>query len=313
MPLPIGGQAVIEGVMLRSPNAIAVSVRRPDGSIKLKSELVKPLSRRFRIFKYPVFRGVATLWDSLFWGLKSLNYSAREALAGQGGQRMSRRRMGVSLGLSIAAAIAIGGLLFMVLPLAFSELLAGWVPVVTKSGWLFNLIDGLFRIFIFTCYIFAISLFPDIRRVFEYHGAEHRVVHAYEAGGEVNVQSARKFEIIHRRCGTSFLLILLILVILLFSLIPYRPTLAHKLTMRLIFLPVVLAIASGVSYEIIKLSARSAGSRLARALTAPGLLLQRLVTRQPSDDQVQVAIAALNGVLNLERGLSRGAAEEVIG
>ncbi|MBN2208301.1 MAG: DUF1385 domain-containing protein [Candidatus Coatesbacteria bacterium] len=302
MPLTIGGQAVIEGVMLRSPNAVSVSVRKADGSIKSKVERIKQPSQRFVLFKWPFFRGIATLWDSLSLGIKCLNFSAHEALADDS-QKPDRKRSVWPFVFSFLAALGMGFVLFFLIPLLLSGLLSSLLPVLEESSWLFNLVDGVLRLIIFLIYVVAISMMPDIRRVFQYHGAEHRVVHAYEAHGEVTTESARQFGTLHRRCGTSFLLILLVIVILLFSLLPHEDVFHRKAMMRALFLPVVLVLAAGLSYELLRLSARARDSRIARVLTAPGLLLQKLVTRIPTDEQVEVAIASLNGVLAVEEEL----------
>ena len=302
MPLTIGGQAVIEGVMLRSPNAVAVAVRKADGSIKSKVEEIKQPSQRFLLFKWPFFRGIATLWDSLSLGIKCLNFSAQEALHDESPDDKKKGTFWPFL-FSLLAALGIGFVLFFILPHLFTELLGSQFPLLRDSGWLFNLADGAFRLVIFVLYILAISLMPDIRRVFQYHGAEHRVVHAYESNEDVTLESTREFGVLHRRCGTSFLLILLVIVVLLFSFIPHEEDAVSKATTRLKFLPIVLLLAAGVSYELLRLSAKASHTFVVRALTAPGLLLQRLVTKQPSDEQVHVAIAALSGVLEVEERL----------
>ena len=303
MPLTVGGQAVIEGVMLRSPMAVAVSVRKADGSIKTKVDMIKQPSQRFFLFRWPFFRGVATLWDSMSLGIKCLNFSAQEAMRDEASDT-GKKKTAMPLILSTLAALFFGVVLFVGLPYLFSELLGNSLKAVGENDWLFNLVDGGFRLIIFLLYIIVISLFPDIRRVFEYHGAEHRVVHAFETGEKVTVESAQKRSVLHRRCGTSFLLILLILVIVLFSLVPRGDGLQDKIFMRLTFLPLVLLVASGTSYELLRLSAKAGDSLVAWALTAPGLALQRLVTKNPSDEQVEVAIATLDGVLKAERELS---------
>ena len=302
MPLTVGGQAVIEGVMLRSPNAVAVAVRKADGSIKSKVEQIKQPSERVRLLKWPFFRGIATLWDSLSLGIKCLNFSATESLHDISEEHKDKGTFWPFL-LSMLAALGMGLVLFFILPHVFTELLGSQFPILHSSSYLFNLADGGFRIVIFVLYIVGISLMPDIRRVFQYHGAEHRVVHAYESGREVTVESARDFGVLHRRCGTSFLLILLVVVILLFSLVPQETDPISKAATRLKFLPLVLVLAAGISYELLRLSAKAPKSLFVRAITAPGLMLQRLVTRQPSDEQVEVAIAALHGVLGAEQRL----------
>ncbi len=299
MPLTVGGQAVIEGVMLRSPNAVAVSVRKADGSIKSKVYDIRQPSQRFLLFRWPFVRGIATLWDSLSLGIRCLNFSAQEALHDESLERKKKGTFWPFL-FSMLAAIGIGFVLFFVLPHLFTELLGSQFPVLKDSGWLFSLADGTFRLMIFLLYILGISLMPDIRRVFRYHGAEHKVVHAYESSGKVTVESARTFGVLHRRCGTSFLLILLVLVVLLFSFVPHEEDPLSKAATRLKFLPIVLLLAAGISYELLRLSAKASDSVVVRAMTAPGLLLQRLVTKQPSDEQVEVAIAALCAVLGAE-------------
>lgn len=288
----IGGQAVIEGVLMRAPRSMAIAVRRPDGEIVVKRDRVTPLSERFPLVKLPLVRGAVALFSSLVIGIKALNFSANEALAeGEKKEEISSLAMGGTM----AVALLFGILLFFILPLYLTKLL---VPVIGDSNLVFNLVDGVIRVMVFLLYIYSISRMRDIQRVFQYHGAEHKSIFAFEAGQPLTVENVRRFSRLHPRCGTSFLLIVMLVSILVFSLIPKLWPFYMKAGARIVLLPLI----AGVSYELLKWSAKHDTSPLVRFLITPGLALQRLTTREPDDDQVEVAIRSMEEALEENGG-----------
>lgn len=288
----IGGQAVIEGVLMRAPRSMAIAVRRPDGEIVVKRNRVTPLSERFPLVKLPLVRGAVALFSSLVIGIKALNFSANEALAeGEKKEEISSLAMGGTM----AVALLFGILLFFILPLYLTKLL---VPVIGDSNLVFNLVDCVIRVMVFLLYIYSISRMRDIQRVFQYHGAEHKSIFAFEAGQPLTVENVRRFSRLHPRCGTSFLLIVMLVSILVFSLIPKLWPFYMKAGARIVLLPLI----AGVSYELLKWSAKHDTSPLVRFLIAPGLALQRLTTREPDDDQVEVAIRSMEEALEENGG-----------
>jgi len=319
----VGGQAVIEGVMMRTPSAYAVAVRRLDGTIEIKKEPVKRLSERCRIFSWLVVRGFAVLVQSLALGIKTLNYSVNvsiqdmeaqeaaeaEAKAANNGvqdkPKTEKKKSGsntLPVVSSMIFGMAAAVLLFILLPLGLTNLLKGYFAVI--ENWVvFNLVDGVIRVLIFFAYLLAISRLKDIQRVFEYHGAEHKVVHTWEDGVEITVANARQRSTQHPRCGTSFLMFVMVVSILVFSIFKFHAFWAIFLS-RVILIPVV----SGLSYELIRLSAPRCKKGFFRLLVLPGLTLQRITTKEPSDDQLEVAIRALNESLELEARESASAA-----
>lgn len=288
----IGGQAVIEGVMMRSPNAFAVAVRRPDGQISVWKESISFLTGK-AIVKWPVIRGVPALIDALLLGIRALNFSAKEALGEDAKDNGSNSFL---MGLTILSAFGIGIFIFLILPLLITWLLQKPFPVIEKSSLVFNAIDGVLRVIIFLGYVTAISFFKDIERVFQYHGAEHKAVFTFEAGEEVDVANARKYSILHPRCGTSFLLMVMLISIVTFSFIPREWGLLYKVLARVVLIPVI----AGIAYEFIKISSKKMHHRFIRYLILPGLWLQRLTTREPTDEQIEVAIRALKEAVAIE-------------
>ena len=292
--LSVGGQAVIEGVMMRAPRSLTVAVRKPKGQVTVKRQDLRPASDRFPFLKFPLLRGVVALVEALIYGISALNYSANEALVEEGaeGEELSPWAltgiMVFSLGLGVA--------LFFILPLYLTQLTAAWVPLVRRSSLFFNLIDGFLRIAVFLLYVVLISFLRDVRRVFEYHGAEHVAIHAYEEGRDLEVAKVKGLSPLHPRCGTAFLLWVMVISIFVFSLLPKDLSLGAKILSRIVLLPLI----AGISYELIKLSGRGKYS-LVGWLTKPGLWLQKITTRDPQDDQVEVAIRALSEVLEMER------------
>jgi uncharacterized protein YqhQ len=294
--LTIGGQAVIEGVMMRSPHAFTVAVRqggRPEGSIALLSEELRPLGDRFPLLKRKVLRGTVVLFEALWLGIRALNFSANEALESEDGKKEEIGPLAMAGTMVLALSFALG--LFFALPLLLTHLL-GAKYAAFKGTVLFNLTDGAIRVSLFLGYVSGISLMKDIRRVFQYHGAEHKVIGAHEAGIPLTVENCRSYSCIHPRCGTSFLMVVIVLSILLFSMIPSFWPLWAKAAARIALLPLV----AGLSYEFIKYSATKRGNPVIDALILPGMLLQRLTTREPSDDQVEVAIRAMDEALARE-------------
>ncbi|RQW87428.1 MAG: DUF1385 domain-containing protein [Geobacter sp.] len=288
----IGGQAVIEGVLMRAPRSMAIAVRRPDGEIIVKRDTVIPLSERFPLVKLPLVRGAVALFTSLVIGMKALSFSANEAISeGEEKAEMSPFAMGGT----IAVALLFGILLFFILPLFLTKLL---VPYIGGSNIVFNLVDGFIRVVVFLLYVYSISRMSDIQRVFQYHGAEHKSIFAFEAGIALTVENVKRFSRLHPRCGTSFLLIVMLVSIVVFSLIPKLWPFYLKAGSRIVLLPVI----AGLSYELLKLSAKHEKSRLVRMLIAPGLALQRLTTREPDDSQLEVAIRSLEEALDENSG-----------
>jgi len=277
-----GGQAVIEGVMMRSPLKYAIAVRRPDKEIVLKIGKLKSLSNKLKFLKWPIFRGIVNLVESLVLGLKALTYSAEQATGEE------EKINSVEMFFTIVIAFGLFIVFFIALPTAVARYLDRYLSNVI----VYNLFEGLLRISIFIAYLFFISKIKDIRRVFEYHGAEHKVIYTYEAGEELNVDNVKKHSTLHPRCGTSFIFIVLIMSILVFSLLG-KQTLLLRIAYRIAIIPII----AGLSYEILKLSAKNMNKTLVKWAVMPGLWFQRLTTNEPDDAQIEVAIKALKGVL----------------
>lgn len=288
----VGGQAVIEGVMMRAPRSVAIAVRRPDGEIVVKKEEMIPLSERFPVVKLPVIRGAVALFHSLYIGVNALNFSANEAIVEEG--EKSEISSWAIAG-TMAFAFGFGILLFFVMPLYLTKLL---VPIIGDSNIVFNLVDGVIRVAVFLLYIWLISRMQDIQRVFQYHGAEHKSIFAFEAGEELTVDNVRKYSRLHPRCGTSFLLIVMVVSIVVFSLIPKLWPFVFKAGARIVFLPLI----AGISYEFLKWSAKNDSAPVVKAVIAPGLALQKLTTREPDDSQLEVAIRSLEEALAVNAG-----------
>lgn len=293
----IGGQAVLEGVMMRSPHAFTVAVRKggkPGAEIAVLRETIRPLGERYPLLKKKIIRGSAALFEALWLGIRALNFSANEAIDSEEGKKEEISPLAMAGTLIVAVAFSLG--IFLALPLLITHLLGEHFGAVGRNSVLFNLTDGVLRMALFLGYVSGISFMKDIRRVFEYHGAEHKAISAYEAGVPLTVENARPYSRIHPRCGTSFLLAVIALSILLFSLIPGAWPLWAKGLARIILLPVI----AGLGYEFIKYSANKCGNPVIKALMQPGLWLQRLTTREPSDDQIEVAIRSLGEALSME-------------
>lgn len=297
----VGGQAVIEGVMMRAPRSVAIAVRRPNGEIVVKRELVVPLSERYPVVKLPIIRGAVALFQSLIIGIKALNFSANEAITeeekdnGESGEELSSWAMAGTM--AIAFGFGIG--LFFVLPLYATKWLTQ-LSLISDNNIVFNLVDGVIRVIVFLAYIWGISRMNDIRRVFQYHGAEHKSIFAYEAGEELTVDNVRRYSRLHPRCGTSFLLIVMLVSIAVFSLIPKLWPFYLKAASRVVLLPLI----AGISYEFLKWSAKNDANPLVKLIITPGLALQRLTTGEPDDAQLEVALRSLNEALEVNAGFA---------
>jgi uncharacterized protein YqhQ len=280
----IGGQAVIEGVMMKSPSRISTSVRRTTGEIAL--------SKRNRVLGLPVIRGAVNLFEQLYLGIKCLTFSAEVVSAGEDEIKDERGwRTSLSAGLTVVVALGAGLLLFFYLPLVIANL------VGAKGSIAFNVVDGLVRLAIFFAYLMMLNLWKDMRRVFEYHGAEHKSIHCFETGETLSVENVKKHTTRHARCGTSFLLVVMVISVIVFIFMG-RPDDIRERLLRLCAVPLI----GGISYEMIRLAGKRSGGVLMRIMMAPGLALQRFTTREPSEDQIEVALDALKNALDPEVG-----------
>jgi len=303
--LPVGGQAVIEGVMMRVPGRIVTAVRAADRRIVVRQEQYTPLVRRYRWLDVPVLRGAVSFFEMMVIGLKALNYAADVAM--QNGDPAGEREKGeegggrwkdrLLLAGTLVFAFGLGIGLFFFLPLLAAELLG-----VQRDALRFNLIAGLLRATLLLLYMWGISHWGEIRRVFQYHGAEHKSIFALEAGAELSVGSVRPFGRLHPRCGTSFMLIVVLLAIVVFALVDslfavvfgHPQNLLERFATHLAVLPVI----GGIGFELLKLSGRKRHHPVTRLLIAPGLWLQRITTREPDDEQLEVALVALRHALD---------------
>lgn len=270
-----GGQAVIEGVMIKSHDKMAISVRLANGSIRTKKGNLK----KNRAAKIPFLRGIAMLVDTLYQGMKAITWSANQQLKKEEEIKTNE------IIYTIIFSVVFAALIFMVVPFFLAGLFA-------EQGFLFNFIDGIFRILLFFLYIAAISMIKDVKRLFKYHGAEHKAINCYESGLELNVKNCRRFSTLNPRCGTSFILIVLVISIIVFTVLSSEYWLVNVLE-RVFFIPVI----ASVSYEILKISARYRKNPFMKLIIYPGLLMQKLTTREPSDKQIEVAIRALKSVV----------------
>jgi uncharacterized protein YqhQ len=287
---PIGGQAVLEGVMMRGPSAWSVAVRKPDGLIAEVNKPIASLLARHRWARLPIIRGVVALGESLTIGFRALaisaNYAAQEE--GEEGDVETELSRG-QLFFAFAVAIGFALLLFKVSP----AIIANFLPI-DGTTW-FVVVEGLIRVGIFIVYLLAISLLPDLKRVFQYHAAEHKAINAFEAGEELEPERVQRYSLLHVRCGTAFLLYVMVIAIFVFAFFG-RPDWYLLIASRILLLPVI----AGLAYEVIRFAGKHADNPILRAVLAPGLWLQRLTTREPSLDQVEVSIRALKEVLRIE-------------
>ena len=291
----VGGQAVIEGVMMRSPKGYSVAVRRQDGTVRVMKDALLTAGEKCRAFKLPILRGVGVLAQALVLGIRALRFSAEESLAEQDSkQETTTDQSKVSSWLiagNLTLALGINILLFVVLPLFITRFLQTGIGF--ESSILFNAIDGILRVSVFVIFLYSVSMMKDMNRVFQYHGAEHKTVYNFEAHEDLQVANAKKFSTLHPRCGTSFLLVVMIVSILVFSLAHFD-SLAGKLLSRIALLPLI----AGISYEVIRYSAKHPRSLL-RIVTLPGLLLQKITTKEPDETQLEIAIRALQEALTV--------------
>ncbi|RMG93907.1 MAG: DUF1385 domain-containing protein [Chloroflexi bacterium] len=293
-----GGQAVIEGVMMRGSQAMAVAVRNPAGEIIVHTEPLNPRIYRSRLARMPFVRGLTLLWDALGLGVKSLMFSAEVALEEEKEDKAQKVFEGPMQWGTVAVSLAFSILLFFVLPTFVAR--QGMTLIAAGAGesqLLENLLEGLIRLGLLVGYVWGIGLMQDIRRLYGYHGAEHKTINAYEAGAELTPESVARFPLEHPRCGTAFLLTVVVISILIYSLLPPL-TLPVRVLSRIILLPVI----AGISYEFLRFTAAHQDKRLVRWLTKPNLALQRLTTQEPDMEMLEVAIAAFERVLAFEGG-----------
>jgi uncharacterized protein YqhQ len=287
----VGGQAIMEGVLMRSPNFWGMAVRTPSGDLDLSAERFRSVTRHSKLFRLPIIRGALSLGETLWLGMKALTLSTNIALGEE--QELSKKEIAGTL----AFALVLGFGLFLVAPVLGTKGLGSLIGANIENPVLFNLVEGVIRIAIFVAYLVGITfLSKDIKRFFAYHGAEHKAIKVYERGEELVPENARKLDTSHVRCGTSFVLYVLVLSILIFSLLGVEGWL-YMLVSRIIVIPLV----AGLAFEFIMWSARHQDSTLVRALVWPGLQMQKLTTREPSDDMVEVAMASLGKVLSMEK------------
>jgi uncharacterized protein YqhQ len=278
----VGGQAVIEGVMMRSPTHIATAVRNPDREIIVKKESYESLTKRHRLLGIPVVRGAVGLVETFVLAIRALGFSAEQATGEEDGKGIGPWHTAFT----VVLALALGITFFFFLPLVLAE----WRGIGDK--FLFTLVDGLFRLSFITLYIILISQWKEMRRIFQYHGAEHKTIFAFESDGSVTVDSAKRYPTAHPRCSTSFLLLVVLVSVLLFIILGRPDTVADRL-IRFAFIPII----GGVSYELLRLSAKPRFSRYFGFIMWPGLFMQRFTAKEPSPDQLEVAIAALEACL----------------
>jgi uncharacterized protein YqhQ len=285
--LAFGGQAIMEGVMIRSRMHMVMCVRKPSKEIVTNVEKINPLCERYRVLGVPFLRGVVAMFESLYLGIKSLIFSANTALEGVTPEGEEPLKFSYKeLALVVAGVVGITAL-FVLLPFLF----ATWLNV---TGILFNIIEAVIRLIMFTLYLYVVSMWSEFKRVLMYHGAEHKAINAHEAGVPMDVENVRRYSRLHPRCGTSFLFIVLIVSIVLYSIVPSWDFYS-KLAYRIVLIPVI----AGVSYELLRLSDKYKDSPITKVFVAPGLAFQRLTTKEPTDDMLEVSIKAVTEVNKL--------------
>ncbi|MFH1138563.1 MAG: DUF1385 domain-containing protein [Pseudomonadota bacterium] len=299
----VGGQAVLEGVMMRSPKALAVAVRKPNGEVVVKESRWRGISDRVPLLKRPFFRGVVVLIEAMVNGIDALTFSANQALEGENQDALGPW----ALTGTIAFSLGLGVALFVILPHYLSLLLGRLGPIAFGVDSLaFHAADGVIKLAVFLAYIWGISLLKDIARVFEYHGAEHKSIYAYEDGRELTVENAREYSRLHPRCGTAFIIVVLMISILLFAVV--FPLIAARVQgggwlVQLFFVGIKILLLfpiAGAAYELNRFAGRHMDWWLLKAAIMPGLWVQRITTKEPSDDQIEVALIALKKALALE-------------
>jgi uncharacterized protein YqhQ len=289
MSAPIGGQAVLEGVMMRGPSNWSLAVRTQQGEIAQVNREINSMMARHRFFRLPVIRGVIALGESLAIGFRALAISANYAAQEEDDEEVSTEIGRGALLFAFAIAIGFALVLFKVTP----ALITSWLPIDTTG--VFVVVEGLIRVTIFILYLVLISFLPDLKRVFQYHAAEHKAINAYEAGEELVPERVQRFSLIHPRCGTAFLLWVMVIAIFVFAFFG-QPAWYWLILSRIALLPVI----AGIAYELIRFAGKHTGNRILMTLLAPGLWLQRLTTREPTLDQIEVSIRALKEVLQRE-------------
>ncbi len=306
-PLPkfdfaVGGQAVIEGVMMRSPNFITVAVRKPKGEIKLKEEKFQGIAARIKLLGIPFVRGVVNLVEMMIIGMRIINFSSAESMETEEESQTNKANetgIGSTIGIVISMIIALGFSLFLFkfIPLSVTDFLSKQFSIVNNNYILYNLIDGIIKTALFVLYIGLMGLTKSMHRVFQYHGAEHKSIFAYEKGLELTVENAKKQTRFHPRCGTSFILVVFLLSILIYTFVPRQTDFYMNFLVRVLFLPLI----AGVSYEVLRWSAKHAEHPFVKIVTFPGLMFQRLTTQEPDDSQLEVALTSLRRALELEQ------------
>jgi uncharacterized protein YqhQ len=285
----IGGQAVIEGVMMRSLSGYSVAVRQPDGGVAIRKDALTSVTAKYPFLKVPVLRGSVVLIQSLILGIRALNYSASVSSEGKDGEPEISNW---AIAGSMLMALALGVGLFILAPLGLTNLIRHYLwPEMGNLA--YNAVDGVIRAVFFFIYIASISMMDEIKRVFQYHGAEHKTVYTFEANEELTVENARTKSTLHPRCGTSFLMFVMAISILVFSLVPSTAHFAVKFGARVVLIPLI----AGLAYEIIRFSARHLTNPVCKVLIRPGMWLQRITTKQPDDQQLEIAIIALKEAL----------------
>lgn len=294
--LMIGGQAVIEGVLMRTPEEYAVAVRQPNGKIVVKKEKYVSITKKNKFLGFPFIRGVVVLLETLILGYKALAFSANKSFEETETEKSSTKKKkpqeigALELGITIALSIIFALVLFKFLPLLIATLLKNNLG---GNNLLFNLIDGIAKLTILILYLLIISQMKEVKRVFEYHGAEHKTVYCYESSKQLKPKNVLKESKAHPRCGTTFILVVLILSIIFYLFIPFNTSFWLKLLIRILFLPLI----AGIAYEWIKLTGKYSQSKIIKVLAVPGLLVQKLTTREPDEKQIEVAIASLKAVI----------------
>ncbi|MCL2593810.1 MAG: DUF1385 domain-containing protein [Defluviitaleaceae bacterium] len=301
-PCNIGGQAVIEGIMMRGKNMYSLAVRNQDGGIELDNKEIKPLSTKYKFFGIPIIRGVVAFIDSLVLGVKIIAKSVEMSGLEEGEpgrfEQFLERKFGdklnkVIMGFVMVVSLALSVGLFMILPVFLGSLF-NRIPFVYNNTWILGILEGFIRLFLFMLYIFLISKSKDMQRTFQYHGAEHKAINCYEHEEELVVENVKKYSRLHRRCGTSFLLFVM-LISMIFFLFVSTNTLLMRVATRVLFVPLI----AGLSYEVLKLAGRSQ-SKIVEILSKPGIALQKMTTKEPDDLQIECAIVAMQEVLKSE-------------
>ncbi len=299
----VGGQAVVEGVMMRAPNNITIAVRKPDGTITVRKKHYRTLTQRFPVLNFPILRGVINLFEMMIVGTDAINYSAGESLDETPKDEQAKktgfaRAFEISLFvISFIVAMALSLTLFKLVPLGITTFLQTKFTAIADNFMLFNVIDGLLKMTIFLSYIYILGLIPSFRRIFEYHGAEHKSIRTYEAHEKLEPENAKPMSRFHPRCGTSFILIVFVISIIFYTFIPKQPDFWTNFAVRLAVLPLI----AGISYEYLKFSAKHTDKAFVRAMIAPGLWFQRLTTKEPDAKQLEVGLLSLKDSLEMER------------